>query len=105
MNTGRGEGGKSVMKMETVANPSRNDGSLERFPLLQMRLLRCQAAQRLPEVTQRVEAGLDQSLVNISSFLPSSIHWVHEKGYVGTWRTELTQFWFSRSFRSEGVDR
>lgn len=47
----------SAMKMETEAKPSQNDGPLERFPVLQMRLL-APGSQRLPGVMQQVEAGL-----------------------------------------------
>ena len=43
--------------METEANPSQNDGPLERFPVLKTRLL-APGSQRLPGVTKQVEAGL-----------------------------------------------
>lgn len=66
--------GPAVRMMKTVTAPPRSDGPLERVPLgllSQRRLLGHQAAQRLPEVTPKAEAGLGPELVIISSLVPS----------------------------------
>ena len=60
----------SAVKMETEAKPSQNDGPLERFPVLQMRLL-ATGSQRLPGVIQQVEAGLGPQPAEGSPPLPS----------------------------------
>lgn len=93
--------------METEANPPQNDGLLERFPVLKMKLL-APGSQRLLGVTQQVEAGLGpqpgehSSPSFLSSFLlEASINWVGR----ATRRTEQTQFQLSGSLGSGDADR
>ena len=95
------------MKMETEAKPSQNDGPLERFPVLQMRLL-ATGSQRLPGVIQQVEAGLGPQPAEgsppsfLSSFLlEASINCMGRASR----RTKQTQLQLSRSFGSGAADR
>lgn len=98
---------RGSVKMETEANPLRNDGPLERFPVLKMKLL-TPGSQRLLGVTQQVEAGLGPQPAEYSSpsflssfLLEASINCVGR----ATRRTEQTQFQLSRSFGSGEADR
>lgn len=93
--------------METEANPSQNDGPLERFPVLKTRLL-APGSQRLPGVTKQVEAGLGPQPAEYSS--PSFLSFFLLEAFINcmgraTRRTEQTQFQLSRSFGSGGADR
>lgn len=97
--------------METEANPSQNDGPLERFPVLKTRLL-APGSQRLPGVTKQVEAGLGLQPAEYSSpsFLSSFLSSFLLEAFINcmgraTRRTEQTQFQLSRSFGSGGADR
>lgn len=94
--------------METEAKPSQNDGPLERFPVLQMRLL-ATGSQRLPGVIQQVEAGLGPQPAEGSpppSFLSSFLLEASINCMGGaSRRTKQTQLQLSRSFGSGAADR